>query len=1658
MVIRRLPPVRPGGSFRRIALATASLLALTAGGVISGAYWAASESDRIAREGDARVLAHMVRERANAIGATLDAVAIDDDAALGFSEPRTLEPAFRRLSLRMLERAPTARVMVSAHGRTMDTDRGAGTDREALQAAVAALIPELRANRRMTPGENTQGHVGGEAFVTATSDHREALYRRETHVATLPDGPAIVSAARVVPDSAEGLRRWRGDWATVVVAVPFSAIDLSAVGEAARRPDLHLVRDGPVDDHLTTLAVMADDGTVAAVLAWTPDRPGTRQFGTVLISIGAGGAVLAVITVGLLRRLQRTDRERALERERLSDFAAVGADWHWETDADGRFTYHSAPAIGPDDGPVSRIGRRRRELPHHPDDGPILDALDETLKRGVPFSGIEYRVADRGGRWTMMRIAGRPIHDRNGRVVGWRGTATDVQSEHLERAARRFTDEMLRDFAESASDWFWQTDESHRFVDFSHALEAFTAIRVTTMLGRTRAEFDLHPDDVAHVAAHMRDLDAHRPFRDLVYRVRNDQGGYTVISASGKPLFDPSGRFLGYRGSGRNVTDEYERRRELDERREALAQALSFARMGYLRRARDSERMELSPELFDILKLPPTADGTYCRHEMRARYVDVGADFLAGVDRLWSGGDPLQAFARFRRGDDAIIDIELFSTGEIGRDGTVVAVRGFIRDVTEQRRVEREIDEQRKLAERAMRAGGVGHWHRAGQNVRELWVSPQLATLLKLERSPDGMMPLKDFVSRYRDITEIEVARIADDCWSTGAERRFRAGFIRGDGQRVEVEVNGMAERDETGRIVGMHGLIRDVTEEVRVQRALEASRATLAARTELLSRTMRLSRTGYWRATDFNAATLVCSEELCELWGLTYRPEGIPFEEIRVCDVAAGTTVVREAYERAWREGLADVVTSPFVRPDGRLIYIRTEMRVETDAAGRVVAATGVVRDVTEEFVSARDLERSRAELATAAASLERAERLALLGSWRHEIGGGRTTWSEPLYDLLGVDRTAGPLDPRVLMGRINGGDRGAVAATLNAMLHQPTCAIEGWYDHPTLGERYIRIISETEFVDGRPAVVFGTAQDITATKRAEVEVTERREALAEAQSLGRIGDWRYRLGSDVVEWSPAVHDLLGYDTTSFTTSLEAVRAVHLGDSWQRLLEAQSEVIRTRGVRSIDVQLARSDGSVCDGIITVKANVGRDGRIDGFFGTVQDISERKRSERELEQLAYYDPLTLLANRALFRRAVDRSIATCAEQERTAALLLLDLDRFKEVNDSLGHAAGDELLRCIAEELRALMGPSAFIARLGGDEFAIILSDVDRAEALAHSQRIISALSRSFTLRQGEALIGTSVGIAMIPIDGDEAETLLRNADLALYEAKDDGRGRAVAYEPDLSEDLQEKTRLAIDLRRAIEADSGLEIRFQPQVDLRTGRVIGFETLCRWLHPVRGYVPPSEFIPIAESASLMVDLGLWVLRTACRAAAQFVAAGHRPRTISVNVSALQLWQGTFEDDVAAVLAETGLDPTLLELEVTESVFVKEGEGRVRRALDALRGLGVRLALDDFGTGYSSLGYLNELPFDVLKIDRIFVDGIETDMEKRKLLAGIVALGRGLGMTTVAEGAERSGEVDILRDVGCDAVQGFVYSRPVTVAETIAVADAIEAMAARRAAA
>jgi diguanylate cyclase (GGDEF)-like protein/PAS domain S-box-containing protein len=438
-------------------------------------------------------------------------------------------------------------------------------------------------------------------------------------------------------------------------------------------------------------------------------------------------------------------------------------------------------------------------------------------------------------------------------------------------------------------------------------------------------------------------------------------------------------------------------------------------------------------------------------------------------------------------------------------------------------------------------------------------------------------------------------------------------------------------------------------------------------------------------------------------------------------------------------------------------------------------------------------------------------------------------------------------------------------------------------------------------------------------------------------------------------------------------------------------------------------------------------------GNFAGFRGNGADITERRRSQHDAERLAMYDSLTGLANRHRMSIHLENTLAAFKQAKRSCAVMMLDLDRFKQVNDTLGHPAGDELLKQVADRLGRVIDKSCELGRLGGDEFEIVLPDIDDRGKLGEiAQRVIDIVSQPYPLEGARCIIGVSVGIAIAPYDGVERDELIRNADLALYAAKGGGRGQFRFYSTDLHNEAEMRRRIEEDLRDAL-GEEQISLNYQPLVCARTNKVLAMEAVMRWQHPEFGAISPALFIPVAEESNQIAQLGEWALRRACEDAARWPGNVK----VSVNVSPAQFASKNLPVVVTQALASAGLPAELLELELTESIFLNDSES-TDGMFAALKAIGVRLALDDFGTGYSSLGYLRKAPFDKIKIDQSFIRGItEPGSRNVAIIKAIVSLAEALDMDTTAEGIEAHDELDLMRQLQVSQIQGYIYSKPIS---------------------
>jgi len=661
--------------------------------------------------------------------------------------------------------------------------------------------------------------------------------------------------------------------------------------------------------------------------------------------------------------------------------------------------------------------------------------------------------------------------------------------------------------------------------------------------------------------------------------------------------------------------------------------------------------------------------------------------------------------------------------------------------------------------------------------------------------------------------------------------------------------------------------------------------------------------------------------------------------------------------------------------------------------------------------------------------------------------VDGAESAVSKPLYlspqvkAMLGVNADEWISTPHLYENLIHEGDRQRVLAEKQAAYENGEVLRQEYRMVATDG-RIVWVEDQSVPIDppeGGPSFRQGFAIDITERKQAEDDhrrAEVRYRTLVEQLPLAVYIDRVDAMSSNAYT-SPQIEPMLGYSTEEWSANPALyVDLLHPEDR-ERVLEAHALTHATGEPLRLEYRMLARDGRVVWVHDEARLIADQDGGAPVLQGYLLDVTARMEALAELRHQAFHDPLTGLANRALFTDRVQHALVVGSVVGREAAVLFVDLDDFKTVNDSLGHSAGDELLCEVGVRLCDALSPRHTVARIGGDEFAILVEEGDGAAAAADAaEHLITALQSAFEVGGREVFITASIGIAL----GEDAEELLRSADVAMYRAKARGGAQYVVYAPRMDEDVVGRLELVAHLRRARIGDDFV-LHYQPVVELGTGRIVSVEALLRWNHPTRGELPPSAFIPVAEETGRIVEIGRWVLTEACGQAARWRAEvpGAENLCVSVNVSARQMRRPGLLEEVRSALEESGLDPAALELEITESVVARRRD-EMTSILNGVAGLGVRLALDDFGTGYSSLSLLQDLPVQVLKIDRTFVRSLDARVERVAFVRAIVDLATTLGLTVVAEGIEEEAQAATLRQLGCRLGQGYYFARPLDPAE------------------
>ena len=705
----------------------------------------------------------------------------------------------------------------------------------------------------------------------------------------------------------------------------------------------------------------------------------------------------------------------------------------------------------------------------------------------------------------------------------------------------------------------------------------------------------------------------------------------------------------------------------------------------------------------------------------------------------------------------------------------------------------------------------------------------------------------------------------------------------------------------------------------------------------------------------------------------------------------------------------------------DGRVFErYSTPHRLDGEPIGRVWS----FRDVTD---------RRRTE-----ESLRKAQRMTQLGSWTRDFDSGQVSWSDELFAIFGMAPRQPAPTFEELLAMVHPEDRLVVQTTVEAARRKgDPFDLELRIRRPDGAIRVLHARGDFERDEvGRAVRLLGTAQDITGRREAEKALRESEERYRLLFERNLAGVYRTTLDGRVLDCNDAFARIFGYETRQDLLSR------NVSEVYFRPTDREAFVGRVKEMKTLtneEACLRRKDGTPVWILENVTYHEEEEGEPAVLEGTLIDITARKRAEEQIAFQAYHDTLTGLPNRALFNDRLSLALSQAHRTKQPLAVMFLDLDHFKRINDTLGHTIGDRLLQRTAERARALIREGDTVARIAGDEFTLLLPGIGRAaDAAAIAHKVLSAIAQPFKIEGHELYVTTSVGIALYPGDGEDAEALVRGADSAMYRAKELGRNTFQLCTQEMMTTARERLALENRLRPALQRGEFL-VHYQPLADLRSGSLVGVEALLRWRQSDGSLMAAGEFIPVAESSGVISSLGEWVLHTACQQVKVWQDAGYPNLRVAVNLSPRQFQRHDFRQTVARVLENTGLAPQFLELEITESVAIDYGELTLPVLRD-LRAMGVGISADDFGTGQSSLSYLKHLPLTAVKIDQSFVRDIGVDEDDEALVTAVIAMAHSLRLKVIAEGVETNEQLAFLKAKGCEEMQGYLFSRPLPAAE------------------
>ncbi|HKQ24689.1 MAG TPA: PAS domain S-box protein [Burkholderiales bacterium] len=1380
----------------------------------------------------------------------------------------------------------------------------------------------------------------------------------------------------------------------------------------------------------------------------------------------------------LLVAAVNSERKRAVHdadsnTQRFRSLSELSSDWFWEQDQNLRFTSISG---GTNDrtglSELQAVGKTRFELPNEFESEEVRRRHADDLNAKRPFRDLVLKRVRPDGQVHYALIGGQPIFDSHGAFRGYRGVGRDITALKLAELALRENEERLRLQFQDMPIACIILDKSFRIIDWNPAAERTFGFAKEEVIGRS--PFDLIIPESAHqdVAGRIRDLQQGRTSSDGINENITKSGETIICKWHNTALSNAAGEPGGYMAMAEDVTAMIGAQRAIRDSEERFRALTELSSDWYWEQDEELRFSFLSSTVGDSTGVP--ADHRIGMRRWEIPGLEFDEEQLQAHKELVAQRKPFQDFV-YRRvmHDGSFIFVSVTGSPILDTAGNFKGYRGIGRNVSAQKLAEQKISESHQyLADLLDAMPGLV----AVKDENHRFIAANDAVCRFQRRRREEIIGKTDYDLFPPDQAEI-FQRTDDDALRTDKALEYESAFtVDGDTHWMLARKSALPRGDGSRVIVVV---MTDITDRHRAEAALRTSE-------ERFRQLAEMSNDWYWEQDEELRFTLIAGGSHSGVTREFADNIGKKRWELPITNI---TPEQWEAHKHllAERSAFHDLGLA-YRMPDGSTMYTSVSGAPYFDADGKFLGYRGTTLDITARKLSERHIARLK-DLYTALSEVNNAivhaqDRGQLFDEvCKAVVEHGRLQFVriamlDPSSQQVRTVAHSGDdhglsarfyfsMDPNVPEGRAPSADAlregrhficNDIVEDNAGILGRQLLLAAGLHSLATFplpvagapaGALHLYATEPGFFDDELVNLIDKLAQNVSfALNNFQREGARRAAEKALQESEQRFRDIAQAAGEFVWEnentgrftyLSPKVVEVLGY-TAEELVGHSAVEFMPAEEP-ERVRQWFADNMKSdRSFRGLEHMFITKNGDTLWLHISGVGTFDEMGNPTGHRGTTRDVTEIRKSEARISYLATRDPLTELPNRLLFNDRLAHGIINSRRKGDSLAVLFIDLDRFKNINDSLGHHVGDLLLKEVSAQMVACIRKGDTLSRLGGDEFVVTLEGLSHAEDAAHvARKIIRTLAKPLVVGGHMLNTSCSIGISIFPNDAEDGPELMKNADTAMYHAKERGRNNFQFFSLEMNVRAVERHLLETEMRRALELDQFV-LHYQPQADMRNGKLVGMEALIRWQHPERGLVPPLSFIPVAEESGLIDLIGRWALKTACEQNREWQVSGLPALKVAVNISTRQFNDpGGFANDVTRLLNATGLDPRYLVLEMTESNLLKNVDENVA-VLRRLGKLGTHLAVDDFGTGYSSLAYLKQLPLDTLKIDRTFVRDIETDSDDAAIIGAIIAMAHGLDVRVTAEGVETKGQMEALRKLGCDEFQGYLLSKPLPAAE------------------